>query len=293
MLHKKSCMRPEVKQAIKAVRQMGVDLMVRIPWGRKDIKTFIKEAKKAGITRVIAGGGDGTLNDVVNYLIKKRHAEKMSLGVLPLGTANDFARGAGIPRDDLTAALRLAATGEATPIDVGQVNERFFVNVASGGFGAEVTATTPQKMKAALGGVAYTLMGMVKAMDLQPYTGRLITPDGKSDEGSMVVMAVGNNRFAGGGFEVTPRAKLQDGLLDLAVISSVNPSDVKAIAAELEDPFNKDNRFLLYRQLESFIIEADKPLHVNLDGEPYVDRRFEFSIRPKALNVVLGDVLSD
>ncbi len=121
----------------------------------------------------------------------------------------------------------------------------------------------------------------------------LITPDGKSDEGSMVVMAVGNNRFAGGSFKVTPKAKLQDGLLDLAMISSVNPGDVKAIAAELEDPFNKDNRFLLYRQLESFIIEADKPLHVNLDGEQYVDRRFEFSIRPKALNVVLGDALSD
>ncbi len=289
LLHKKSCMRPEVKDAIKNVQGSGVDLMVRIPWRKRDMKTFIKEAKKVGISRIIAGGGDGTLNDVVNCLMKKGRAEDFSLGVFPLGTANDFARGAGIPRDDLSAALQLAATGMATPIDVGEANGRFFVNVASGGFGAEVTATTPKQLKAALGGLAYSLMGMVKVMNLQPYTGRLITADGKSEEGSMVVMAVGNNRFAGGGFEVAPKADLQDGLLDLAAISSADVSNAKAIAAELEDPFNEANQFLLYRQLDGFVIESDKPLHMNLDGEPCVGDRFEFKTHPRALGVVLAD----
>jgi len=289
LLHKKSCMRPDVKDAIKNVQQSGVDLMVRIPWGKRDLTTFVKEAKKVGITRIIAGGGDGTLNDVVNCLMKKGRTEDFSLGVFPLGTANDFARGSGIPRDDLPAALQLAATGVATPIDVGEANGRFFVNVASGGFGAEVTATTPKQMKAALGGLAYTLMGMVKAMNLQPYTGRLITADGKTEEGSMVVMAVGNNRFAGGGFEVAPKADLQDGLLDLAAISSADVRNAKAIAAELQDPFNEGNQFLLYRQLDRFVIESNKPLHMNLDGEPCVDHRFEFRTHPRALDVVLAD----
>lgn len=289
LLHKKSCTRPEVKEAIKAVRSQGVDIVVRIPWSRKDQKTFIRDAIKAGITRFVAAGGDGTLNGVVNALLKKKkRARKVSLGVMPLGTANDFARGAGIPLDDLTAALYLAATGEATPIDVGEVNGDYFVNVASGGFGAEITATTPQDMKKALGGTAYTLMGLVKVWALEPYTGRVVLADGSSEKGSMVIMAVGNNRFAGGGFEVAPKADLADGLLDLAVLASADASDATKIAGELADPFNQSNEFLQYRQLDSFVIETDRPLHMNLDGEPVVESRFAFKTHPRALSVVLG-----
>ncbi len=104
----------------------------------------------------------------------------------------------------------------------------------------------------------------------------------------MVIMAVGNNRFAGGAFEVAPKANLTDGLLDLAVLASADASDLKDIAAELTDPFNKNNKFLMYRQLESFVIESDRPFHMNLDGEPLVEKRFEFKTHPRALSVVLG-----
>ena len=288
LMHKKSCNRPEVKEAVKAVRREGIDLSVRIPWRQKDQVEFVKQAIKAGVTRFIAGGGDGTLNGVVNALMKKKRSEKASLGVMPLGTANDFARGAGVPLDDLTAALHLAATGEATPIDIGTVNDRHFINVVSGGFGAEVTATTPQELKRILGGAAYTLTGFARALQLKPYTGRVTLPDGSVEEGSMVVMAVGNNRCAGGGFEVAPHADLADGLLDLAVLASADTPDLKTIASEIADPFNENNRFLQYHQLQSFNIETDRPLHTNLDGEPLIDDHFEFSIRHKALSVVLG-----
>lgn len=288
IMHKKSCMRPEVKAAIKAVRKAGVDLTVRIPWAKRDITTFIKQAIKEGVTRIIAGGGDGTLGHVTNSLLKKGRAKKVSLGVFPLGTANDFARGAGVPRDDLTAALSLAATGKALAIDIGEVNGRYFINVASGGFGAAITAATPQDLKKALGGVAYTLVGLARVSELKPYRGTYTGPDGAREEGTMMVMAVGNNRFAGGGFEVAPKADLQDGLLDLAVLSAdrLPPPDV--IKAELEDPMNTANKFLRYRQVSSFTIETDRPLHMNLDGEPMVDQHFSFKAHPGALNVVLG-----
>ena len=288
LLHKKSCNRPDVKEAVRAVRNQAIDLSVCIPWRRKDQTDFIKNAIKAGVTRIIAGGGDGTLNGVVNALMKKNRAQKASLGVMPLGTANDFARGAGVPLDDLAAALHLAATSRATPIDIGQVNGRYFINVVSGGFGAEVTATTPQELKGMLGGAAYTLMGLVKALQLKPYTGRLTLPDGTVEEGSIVVMAVGNNRFAGGAFEVAPRANLTDGLLDLAELASAETPTPAAIASEFADPFNKGNKFLRYRQLASFKIESDRPLHTNLDGEPLIDDHFEFSVHHRALPVVLG-----
>mgnify|MGYP001818647978 FL=1 len=289
-MHKKSCMRPEVKAAIKTIQNAGVDLTVRIPWAKRDITTFVKQAIKEGVTRIIAGGGDGTLSHVANRLLRKGRAAKVSLGVFPLGTANDFARGAGVPRGNLAAALPLAATGAAIPIDIGEVNGRYFINVASGGFGAEITATTPQKLKKGLGGIAYTLVGLARVFEFKPYQGAYIGPDGERDEGSMIVIAVGNNRFAGGGFEVAPRANLQDGLLDLAVLSADALPPVGPIGAELEDPTNRDNKFLRYRQVPSFTIESDRPLHMNLDGEPVVDQHFKFKVHPGGLNVVLGNL---
>jgi len=286
VLHKKSCTRPEVKAAVKHVRQSGIDVDVYIPWSRKDLRRFVRQAIKDGAQRIVAGGGDGTLNAVVNAMIWGDARPKASLGILPLGTANDFARGAGIDAKDLMGALELACTGSPTKIDVGRMNDQYFINVASAGFGAEVTATTPQDMKKLLGGMAYSIMGFVKAFQFEPYEGRLILPDGVVKEGSMLIMAVGNSRFAGGGYEVAPQASVTDGLLDVAVVSGLRPDNLSRMVEELRDPVNPRNEHLLYRQLSAFTIETGKPLHVNLDGEPIKGTHFEFQCCPEALSVV-------
>jgi diacylglycerol kinase family enzyme len=106
VLHKKSCTRPEVKAAIKHV-QSGIDLHVYIPWSRKDLRAFDRQAIKDDAQRIVSGGGDGTLNAVVNAMIRGDKRPKASLGILPLGTANDFAKGAGIDAKDLIGALEL------------------------------------------------------------------------------------------------------------------------------------------------------------------------------------------
>ena len=288
VLHKKSCTRPEVKLAVKHVRQSGIDVDVYIPWSRKDLRRFVRRAIEDGARRIVAGGGDGTVNAVVNAMIRGDIRPRASLGILPLGTANDFAKGAGIDAKDLMGALELACTGSPTKIDVGRMNDQYFINVASAGFGAEVTATTPQEMKKLLGGMAYSIMGFVKAFQLEPYEGRLLLPDGTVKEGSMLMMAVGNSRFAGGGYEVAPQASLTDGLLDIAVVSGLLPDNLSRIVAELRDPLNPRNEHLLYRQLSAFTIETGKPLHVNLDGEPIKGTHFEFRCCPEALSVVRG-----
>lgn len=292
VLHKKSCVRPEVKAAVKHARQLGIDLDVYIPWSGKNLRQFVRQAIKDGARRIVAGGGDGTLNAVVNAMIKGDKHPKASLGILPLGTANDFARGAGIDSKNLTGALALACTGKPTRIDIGRMNGQHFINVASAGFGAEVTATTPQDMKRSLGGAAYSIMGFVKAFQLEPYEGRLILPDGTVQDGSMLIMAVGNSRFAGGGYEVAPRASLTDGLLDVAIVSGLRPDNLSRMVEELRDPENPRNEHLLYRQLSAFTIETETPLHVNLDGEPVKGTHFEFRCCPEALSVVLGSAAS-
>lgn len=289
VLHRKSATRPEVKAAVDHVKQMGVKLRVRVAWNKKDKRRLVKEALKNGAERVIAGGGDGTINDVVNALVSRKGKARASLGILPLGTANDFARGCGLPADDLNRALEIACTGAVRRLDVGRANDRLFINVVSGGFGAEVTATTPQDMKKALGGAAYTLMGLAKAMDLKPYTGRLLVPGEETVEGAILVMAVGNSRFAGGGFEVAPHADLRDGLLDLAVLTHFPASALSRVIRELDDIDNTSNHYVRYWQLRKFTVESDAPVHYNVDGEPVNTTKMEFSVIPQCLAVAIGN----
>jgi len=286
VLHRKSANEENVKAAIKAVRKEGHDFRVLVPFNKAEKPRIVREALDRGAKRIIAGGGDGTINAVADALI--RHGGKKSgatLGICPLGTANDFARGCGLPFDDLAECLRIACTREGRKIDVGVLNGRHFINVASAGFGAEITATTPVELKKALGGGAYTLMGLVKAMNLSPYPGRLLIPDEDPVEGNMLFMAVANNHFAGGGFDVAPLAKIDDGLLDLTAIQADRGFALAGLSKELEDPMNPDNRHVFYRQLSEFTIESDQKLHCNLDGEPTYKKRLEFSILPRRLRV--------
>ncbi len=219
ILHRKSANEPYVKDAVKAVRKAGIELRVLVPFNKAEKPRVVGEALDRGANRIIAGGGDGTINAVANALVEQTEPDQeVTLGVMPLGTANDFARGCGLPVDDLAECLRIACTRQGRPVDVGVMNKRHFVNVASMGFGAEITATTPVDLKKKLGGGAYTLMGLVKAMNLKPYTGRLLIPGEDPIEGNLLFGAVGNNHFAGGGFDVAPHAKMDDGLLDLTAI---------------------------------------------------------------------------
>jgi lipid kinase YegS len=286
ILHRKSANEPRIKEAVKSVRSKGIDLRVRIPWNKRDKSVVVKEALEAGSTRLVAGGGDGTINAVVNALVGNGVEEpSATMGVLPLGTANDFAHGLGLPVEDLGRCLEIACTAPAKQIDVGRANRKYFINVASGGFGAEITATTPVGMKKALGGGAYTIMGMIKAFNLEPYEGRLLVPGEAPVEGSMLLMAVGNSRLAGGGFEVAPDARLDDGMLDLAVLRYTKDGRLGDLARELKSPTSQDNVVLLYRQLSEFTLEGKKKLNFNLDGEPVLKRKLRFSVLPQHLGV--------
>ena len=287
ILNRKAATRPVVEEAVKHVESKGIELRVRIPWDKDDAPRVIEEALANGAERIVAGGGDGTVNTVVNVLVGNgKERPRAVMGVLPLGTANDFAHGCGLPCDDLKQCLEIACTSPAHETDVACVNGRYFINVASGGYGAEITATTPAALKKALGGGAYTIMGLVKALGVKPYEGRLLVPGHEPAEGNMVFMAVGNNRLAGGGHEVAPKARLDDGLLDLAVVSDGPAADVARLVDEIKTPENPDNRFLHYRQFSEFTIEATRDLHFNLDGEPMIGRKLEFSVLPKRLGVV-------
>ena len=286
VLHRKSANEDYVKDAVKTLRKEGHDFRVLVPFNQKEKPRIVREAIESGATRIVAGGGDGTINAVANAIVRKgKKKPNVTLGICPLGTANDFARGCGLPFEDKTECLRIALTREGREFDVGVLNGRNFINVASLGFGAEITATTPVELKKALGGAAYTLMGMVRALKLTPYPGRVIVPGEEPIAGSILFAAVGNNHFAGGGFDVAPLAKVDDGLLDLTAIRVDRGVQLGSLAREFEDPMNPDNKHIAYRQLAEFTIESAQKLHCNLDGEPVRKKRLHFTVRPRHLKV--------
>jgi lipid kinase YegS len=287
ILNGKGAANPAVRAAINRIRDEGQPLEVRCTWEGGDAARFAQETMNDGVDLLIAGGGDGTINEIVNGLLAADTAPKMACGVLPLGTANDFARGCGIPLDPYEA-LKLATTGDPVPIDIPSANGVYFANVASGGFGAEVTVGTNPQLKKALGGGAYALTGLVTAAKMEPYSGRVVSAE-ESAEGSFIVMAVGNARQAGGGLQVTRNAYLNDGLMDVMAISDFQTKDLGLVIQELQDFTNTENRFVHYRQVPGFEIEVASKLPINLDGEPHRWDHITFEILPKCLRVVLPE----
>jgi lipid kinase YegS len=227
------------------------------------------------------------VNEVAGGILSADVAQS-ALAVIPYGTANDFATGIGVLKGDPLKAMQLAAEGAATPIDVGRVNDRIFINVTSGGFGAEVTANTPPQMKKALGGAAYSLMGLVTAAKMNPYACRFSTTDGTVREGLMLILAVGNGRQCGGGYQVAPQALLNDGLLDVVVVHDIEVQQFGLVLNELLNLTAETNRFVTYEQVPAFSLVSSEPLQLNLDGEPYRDTTFEFDVLPQALPCILG-----
>jgi lipid kinase YegS len=286
ILNGKSAARADARAAVQAIRAKGHSVEVRVTWEAGDAARFAREAAQRNVEVVVAGGGDGTVNEVVGALCQIDPECSTALGVLPLGTANDFAHGCGIPCDDLTAALELCASGAARKIDVGVCNGRHFVNVASGGFGAEVTATTPPKMKQALGGAAYSLMGLITALKLTPYRGTLTTSQGKV-AGELLLLAVCNGRQAGGGYVVGPQARLDDGLLDVLVVPNVSVDAWGQVLHDLINLGQQPGERVRYLQVPELEIKAERPLYINLDGEPLLDTHFQFHLLPQRLPAVL------
>lgn len=280
ILNRKSGARTDIRALIRSLeRELGFDVI--IPWSGRQLRKAVSKHVSKGGKRIIAGGGDGTLNFVANAILRLGANKDVEMGIVPLGTANDFARGFGDDGSDLDRSIRHAMFGTPAPMDVGVVNGKNFINVASGGFGAMITATTHPEIKKRLGGLAYSLSGLARISELSPYVAQISLDGDEPKKLSVLALAIGNNRYAGGGFDVAPDAKVDDGLLDISVLASDLPlRNPGATSSSATSPF----QFARFRTAR---IQTERPFHLNLDGEPLADTVFDVSIRPAALQVIL------
>ena len=263
ILNGKAAGNEALRSAVLRQRAVGHSIDVRITWEKGDARRFVSQAGEVDL--LIAAGGDGTSNEVVSGLMDLSINTRPVLGVVPLGTANDFAVGCGIPRDP-DKALALCLEGKAVAIDVGKANEYWFLNAASAGFGAKVTGTTSLELKRLLGPAAYTVMGAILAMNVRHYHGRLSLP-GRQITGGGPVAIIGNGRQTGGAVQVAPRAFLDDGLLDVLLVRHIPPTALLTAARELQH-LSSEGEYISYWQTPWAEVHSEELIPVNLDGEP-------------------------
>jgi lipid kinase YegS len=278
ILHGKQSLNEEVREAVNAKRGQGWELDVRLTWEGGDAQRLVAEALAAGHRHIIAGGGDGTLRDIAEAMA----GSEAAMVAMPLGTANDFARSAGLGLLPKSALDLLDAPVHS--VDLGAVDGNLFLNMATGGFGSQVTANTSEDLKKVLGGAAYLFTGLSRFSELRAVHGELSGPDFHWS-GELLALGIGNGRQAGGGHVLCPTALIDDGLLDVSILPA--PKElVGTLKGLLEGGLGLDNMFVRAR-LPWVELKSEQGLDINLDGEPLSGEHLRFEVRSGALRMHL------
>jgi diacylglycerol kinase (ATP) len=248
-----------------------------------------RTASAEGYDLVVAAGGDGTVNEVVNGLASD--FDKVALGVVPLGTGNDLARTLAIPEDP-SFAFRLALHGHRRPLDlirvIGADNTVYAANVCAGGFTGELDDAMTEEMKAAWGPLSY-LIGTVKALpDLADFETWITWDDAEPERVEALNIVVANGRTAAGGRPAAPLANPEDGLLDVVVVKNCSAPELAALAARALASDYLDSEHVIFRRARRLRVESRPGMWFNVDGELHTNEPVTFEVVPGALRVAVG-----
>jgi diacylglycerol kinase (ATP) len=242
---------------------------------------------------LVVAGGDGTINDVVNGLGRAGFPEGVTLGILPAGTGNDLAATLCIPEDpDLAKDVILQNRGRW--LDVARVRsdgigERFFINVATGGLGAEISDANDEELKRRWGKLSYLRASLEVARNFDVRE-LMLYIDGVERHVEAVNIAVGNCRYTGGGWPATPKANPEDGLLDVVIIENLGVTDLLNLTpAVLAESDYLDSDGVLFVRAKEIRVDTQPPgLEFTVDGEVIGNEPAQFSVLPRALKVIVG-----
>lgn len=249
-----------------------------------------------GYDLVIAMGGDGTVHEVMNGLMQIPEDRRPVLGVVPVGSGNDFGHGIGTSTR-ATEALNRAIRGEPSTVDLGVMTDghgrkEYFDNTLGIGFGAMVTIRSHQLPL--LRGFLMYLTAVIQTIIVDHNPIRMqIEVDGKKFEESIIYLILCNGPREGGGFLVAPDAKIDDGILDYAMITNVSRLKMFRIVPEVMKGTHGRFKEVTIDRCKKFTLTADRPLYIHADGEifsgPGTDiRQVSFEILPNALRVIRG-----
>ena len=273
-------------QALDHLQEMHVPLGATYPIrDPARLPEAVQEVLGDGYEFLILGGGDGTVSSVVDFLADRGTL----LGLLPLGTANDFARTLDIP-EDIEEACKLIANGKVVDIDLGLAGDNFYVNVASVGLSVEATRALSPWLKKSTGPLAYPVAAIRAFLKHEPFSARLTFPEGDHEPveyDRLLQVAVGNGRFYGGGMIVALESGIDDKTLDIYAIDLGRRRDLIGAVRYL-----KSGDFIKTDGVHNFRtprvrLETDPDLPVNIDGEVVTRTPQDFSVAQNALNVLV------
>lgn len=244
-----------------------------------------QQAVEEGWPLIVAAGGDGTIHEVINGLMQ---AEKRtaSLGIIPLGTANDLADVLRLPREPAAACRRIAA-GQSRLIDVGLVNGRFFANNSAVGL-EPVVSLNHERMRRVKGNLRYLLAALKSIGEAKPWQMRLAW-EGGSYEGPITLVSVGNSHRTGGLFYMTPRASLDDGLLDVVFAGRLSRWQLLSFLPKTLKGTHIHHPLVTYLQTKQLSLSASPATPLQADGEIIERQAVEvhYSILPKRLRIIV------
>ena len=236
-----------------------------------------------GYRVIVAAGGDGTINEVINGM----GASGATLGVLPLGTVNVFAQELGIPRH-VEAAWAVIENRRTRTIDLARAESngvaRYFMQLAGVGFDARAVRAASWELKKKIGPLSYIWAGLKTLSETHPRVE--VSANGNSSVGGVAVL-VGNGRFYGGRFALFPKARMDDGLLDVCVFEKCGYLDVLRYGHGILRGAHIDLGGVKYFQAERLVCTAPSATPFELDGEDAGDAPVTFSVVPRAVRVIV------
>lgn len=263
-------------------------------WETAEAGDGIRMARQAldeGFTRVVAGGGDGTVHEVVNGVVGHEGLE--AFGVVPLGTGNDLARTLALPSDPVEA-LRTVLSGEVRHFDVIYVESpgldapRYAINAAAGGFSGEVDGQMNDGMKDRWGPMAY-LFGALNALpDMTDYDTHIVYDNGPDEVIEAINIIVANGRTVAGGKQVAPLANPEDGLLDIVIVKAATMLQLTGVTRRLLAGSYLDSPHVLLRHAKRLHVASRPGMWFNVDGELLTDQSITFTVEEGRLPIVVG-----
>ncbi|MEK3954818.1 MULTISPECIES: diacylglycerol kinase [Psychrobacillus] len=228
-----------------------------------DATEAARKAVENGFDIIIASGGDGTLNEVVAGV--SEFEKRPKIGLIPMGTTNDFARAVHIPRD-IKKAVEIIVKGDSIPVDVGLVNDRYFINIAGGGRITELTYDVPSKLKTMLGQLAYYLKGIEMLPSIKSTRVR-IEYDGEVFEDEAMMFLVGLTNSVGGFEKLAPSSSINDGLFSLLILKKLNIAEFIRVASLALRGEHLTDPHVIFKKAKHIKVTSDDMVLLNLDGE--------------------------
>jgi diacylglycerol kinase (ATP) len=273
---------------LELLRDSTLDIQIHQSDALGNLETEVMLHVESGATRVIVAGGDGSIHEAVNGILKSSgHA---ALGVIPTGTGNDFAKACAIPLnwEHATRLLADRITADESPrkLDVGMFNDRFFANSAGIGFDAKVTRIA-RSIRLPMGDLVY-LLAIFRAM----FDG-IATPDldikakDFNWQGPLTLAAISNGPWIGGMFHIAPMADNKDGLLELLIAKPVTRRRILSLLPKLMNAEHMQEPEIVHQSVTALTITADVPIPSHLDGEVQaLQSEFRISVLPEALHLL-------